>query len=120
MPRTALTPQTPKGPYPGTVSAEDLDFTWAALDDANGNEFAFTGRELVMFRNDDAAPQTITLTSSNDPMKRLGNIPTYSIGIGEYAAFWAGAIAGWSQSGQKFFIDCSDPNIMVAVIKIPG
>jgi len=120
MPRTALTTQTPKGPYPGVVSAEDLDFTWAAADDANGNDFVFTGRELILVRNDDAAPQTITLTSSNDPQKRLGNITTYSVGIGEYAAFWAGAIQGWVQAGQKFFIDTSDPDLKFAVIRIPG
>lgn len=119
MPRTSLTPQTAKGPYPGTVSANDLDITWAAADAVNGNDFAFTGRELILARNDDAGAQTITLTSSADEKKRMGDITAYSIGIGEYAAFWAGGVQGWTQTGSKFFIDVSDANIFLAIVKIP-
>lgn len=119
MPRTALTVQTLKGPYPGTVSVNDLDITFAAADVANGNDFPYTGREVILMRNDDAGAQTVTFTSSAEPAtKRLGHITDYSIGIGEYAAFWAGAIQGWVQAGQKFFIDASDANIMIAILRV--
>jgi len=120
MPRTLLTAQVPLGPYPGTVSADDLDFTWAAADLANGNDFAFTGRELILARNDDAAPQTITLTSVADSKKRMGTITAYSRAAGEYGMFWAGSLEGWVQSGNKFFIDVSDASIFLAIIKLPG
>jgi len=119
MARTALTVQTPKGPYPGTVAAEALDFTWAAGDDVNDNDFVFTGRELILCRNDDAAAQTIGFVSVADAQKRLGDITAYSVGIGEYAAFWAGNVLGWSQTGGKFHIDVSDPDLKFAIIRIP-
>jgi hypothetical protein len=118
MPRTALTPQVVKGPYPGTVAANDLDITWAAGDDVNGNEFAFTGRELILVRNDDAAAQTVTLLSSATPgYGRTADITTYSLAAGEYAAFWAGATQGWVQPGSKFNIDLSDPDLKFAVLR---
>ncbi|WP_447979085.1 hypothetical protein [Candidatus Nitrospira bockiana] len=119
MPRTALTVQTPKGPYPGTVSANDLDFTLAAGDVANGNEFSFTGRELIIAQNTDVGAQTITLTSANDERNRKGDINAYSIGAGEFAMFWAGSVIGWDQSG-KFHINVSNAGIKLAIIRIPA
>jgi hypothetical protein len=119
MPRTVLTPQVVKGPYPGTVAADALDITWAAGDDVNGNEFAFTGRELILVRNDDAAAQTVTFLSSATPQfNRTADITAYSLAAGEYAAFWAGALPGWVQSGSKFNIDLSDPDLKFAILRL--
>ena len=119
MPRTLLTPQTPKGPYPGTVAANALDYTYVAADLANGNEFVGTGRDLLLMKNDDAAPQTITLTSAADPYGRTSNITAYSMGIGEFAMFWFGNLVGWDQGGGKLFIDVSDVDIKLAVVRLP-
>lgn len=120
MPRTALTPVTPKGPYPGTVAADDLDFSFAAADVVNMNDFLFTGRELILVRNTDgAAAHTITLTSANDPFNRLGTIASYSVGANEFAAFWAGKLLGWDQAGGKFHLQADHVNIQFAILTIP-
>ena len=120
MARTALTIITPKGPYPGTVAAEALDFVWGAGDATNENDFIFTGRELILVRNDNAAAKTIGLVSSvAQKTKRTADIAAYSVGIGEYACFWPGNPDGWNQSG-KFHLDCEDDLIKYAIIRIPG
>ena len=119
MPRTALTPQTLKGPYPGTVSANDLDITWAAGDDANENEFTCTGKDLILVRNDDAGAQTFSLLSVEDKKKRKGDVTNYSVGAGEYAGFWVGSLVGWDQGAGKFHIDVSSNNLMFAILRLP-
>lgn len=121
MPRTALTVQTPKGPFPGTVAATDLDYTYAAADVANKNEFPFTGREMIYVRNvDGAASHNITLTSVNDPQKRLGTITNYVVALSGFAQFWAGSIVGWLQTDGNFYLEADDANIEFAIVKIPS
>lgn len=120
MPRTAITVQTPKGPYPGTVNANDLDLAWQAADVANGNYFVGTGRELLLVRNGDAGAQTFTITSAPDPYKRTGNITAYSLGASEMAHFWLGGnLVGWYQAGNQVYLDASDADVAYAVIRIP-
>lgn len=119
MPRTALTVQTLKGPHPGTVAANALDITWTAADDVNLNDFPHTGREVILVRNDNVAAQTFTLTSILSSLKRLGTVTAYSLGIGEYAAFWAGDIAGWKQTDGKFYLDAAANDVFFAILRLP-
>ncbi len=119
MARTPLTIQTPKGPYPGSVAAEALDITWEAGDATNNNEIAATGKELLLVRNDDVGAQTFTLVSAADPFKRSADITAYSLGAGEYAAFWLGALTGWIQSDRKFHLNPGNANLKFAVLKMP-
>lgn len=119
MARTALTPVSPKGPYPGTVAANALDYVFAASDSSNGNYFVGTGRELILVQNADAGAQTFTLTSIADPYGRLGSITTYSLSAGEFAMFWLGALVGWDQGGGQIYLDSSNANIKFAIIRMP-
>jgi hypothetical protein len=120
MPRTNIPVQTPLGPFPALpVAANALDITVQAADVANLNEFVFTGKELILVKNDDAGAQTITLTSVADEQKRTGDITTYSVGIGEYAAFLATSLKGWQQSDGKFYLAASSANIKIAVLRLP-
>ncbi len=89
--RTALTPKALKTPY-SDVSANDLDFAFAAADQANGNAFPFSGREIILLQNSGVSPATVTLASAPDTYGRTKDIATYSLSAGEFAAFWAGAI----------------------------
>ena len=120
MPRTALTIIAPKGPHPGTVSANDLDFSFEAADVANKNKFSLTGKEIIIIKNaDGAGAHNFTLTSVNGPLKRLGTITNYSLGQDEYAVFMAGDITGWIQTDGKFYLEADNNNIQFAIIKIP-
>lgn len=120
MPRTQLAITTPKGPYPGTVNAGDLAMTYATGDNTNGDQFAFTGRELILFRNTTAGAITVTLTSAADPQGRTADIAAYSIpATTGLAVFWAGNLVGWNQAGQ-FYLNYSATGLGVAIVRIPG
>lgn len=120
MPRTLLTPVTPVGPYPTSFAANSLDIAWANSDTANGNYFVSSGRDLLLVRNGDAAPQTITIASKIDPYGRTGDITAYSLGIGETMAFWFGNIQGWDQGSGQIYINTSDNDMAIAVFRIPA
>lgn len=119
MARTVLSIITPQGPHPGTVAADALDFAFTASDDVNGNEFAHTGKELILIQNIDAGPQTFTATSVPDPQNRSMDITTYSVGAAEFAALLATAITGWRQTDGNFYLDSSDANILFAIMRLP-
>jgi hypothetical protein len=121
MARTALTVVTPKGPY-DTVAANGLDFAFTAADEANGNAFVCTGRELLLARNThetDAA--TVTISSAPDPYGRTKDITAYSLAAGESAAFWIGRSIGWRQADGKVWLDAGGAGtVEFAVLRIPG
>lgn len=123
MARTAITPQALPGAYPALpITAEARDLAWAAMSGsggANGNQAVMTGREILVFRNDDAAPQTVTITSIADDKNRTGDITTYSIGIGEYAIFGPFAVAGWRQADGNIYFEASAATVFCAVLRIP-
>lgn len=119
MARTAITPQNVPGSYPGTIAANGADFTWAAADVTNKNQFISTGRELLLVKNDDVAAQTITINSAQDPYKRTGDISSYSLGIAEFAVFGPFPVLGWIQSDSNIYLEASSANIKFAVLKLP-
>ena len=110
---------TPKGPYPGTVSATGLDFVWTTADNVNSDQFPLTGRELILINNTSGGALTITLTSAADPQGRTGDITTYSVGIALYSCFWAGNLVGWNNAGY-FYMTSSAATMKYAIIRIPG
>lgn len=119
MPRTALTPQSPPGAYPGTIAANAADLSFAAADVANKNQVALTGKEMLIVRNDNAGAQTVTINSVADSYARTGDITAYSIGAGEYAFFGPFPVAGWRQTDGNLYLEGSHADIKFAVIKLP-
>lgn len=120
MARKVIPVIIPKGPYPGTVAANALDFVFTTADSTNFDEFAFTGRELIVVRNSTAGALTFTLESSADPQGRLSDITAYSLAAGEFGVFWAGALPGWNQGSGLFFLRSSASTMDYAIIRIPG
>lgn len=120
MARTAIAVQVPKGPYPGTVSAGDLDLTMTAGDVANGNSVTWRGnRMLVIIQNTHGAtPYTTTLTSILDSQGRLGTITSYSLAAADVVAFLAER-DGWQQVDNTLYIDSENAAIKYAVLAIP-
>jgi hypothetical protein len=117
MAQTALTPITPKGPYPGTVSAGDLAIVFAASDNVNGNKWAFSGRDILLVQNTDVGAQTFTLTSVADERGRKGDIATYSVPASGFAAFFISSSFGWTQPDGSIFLASSSANLKFAVIR---
>lgn len=119
--RTSVTANViaPKGPYPGTVVANDLDVVPFTLDNTNGNVWVGTGRDLLVIQNPTAGAITVTLTSAPDATKRKSDITTYSLGIGEFMTFWYGNLVGWDQGGGQVYVDCSATGLKGLIFRIP-
>lgn len=118
MARTSLTKLTALGAY-GSYSANAADLTMTAADVANGNQFTFEGKDLVIAYNSDASAHTVTISSVADPYGRTGDI-SYSLGAGEYAVFGPFEASGWLQSDGKIYLSADDASVKFGVVKLPG
>lgn len=117
--RTAVTPQTLKGPYTGTVNANDLLVTWTAADAVNLNQFLANGNEILLVWNTDVSSQTITLTSRTDSFGRSGDVSAYSMATNTVHAFnFRNASSGWVQADGNVYFQASSANVKFAVIRI--
>jgi hypothetical protein len=117
MARTELTPDEIAGPY----SQSGTDLTWTAGDATNGNQFAATGREIVLARNTDTATHTVTIVSVNDPYGRSADASEQlatSGSSGDHTAFGPVPRIGWQQSDGKVYIDVTDATIELAVLRL--
>ena len=120
MARTALTVQDVPGKYPGSIGVNAADFTWAAADIVDQNSFPCTGREIVLVRNDNVGPQTVTINSVADPYKRTQDVTAYSVGIGEYAFFGPFPVVGWRQADGNVYLEASAADVFFAVVRLPS
>ena len=120
MARTAITVQELQAPF-DAVTAGSEDFTWAACDAVNFNYFTCTGREVILFRNDNVGAQTVTIDSVDDEKGRQEDITTYSLASGDYAVFGVGLTnsKGWKQTNGQIYIDASAADVFVAVLRLP-
>jgi len=119
MARTELTVNSIKGSYPGDISDGDLDISFEAGDDTDGNYYISTGREIVMATNTGSSSNTITITSSDDPYLRDDDISAYSISGGSYAAIGPLQRTGWANGSGQVNIDVGAADIEIAIIRIP-
>jgi len=118
--RTALTPVTPKGPYPGTVNAGDLAITMENGDNTNGNVWSGNGRDLLLIQNPTVGAVTVTFTSVSDNLGRKGDITAYSIPAAGFMAFWFGNLNGWAQDAAgSIYVDMSATGLKMKAIRIP-
>ena len=120
MARTALTVQTAKTPFEA-INAGEAKFTMAASDVVNGNSYAVTGKELLIAFNDGTAAYTVTIDSVADEKNRTGDITSYSMAAGDYAAFTVGMTndKGWKQTGGVIHVDTNNAGIKLAVLRLP-
>jgi hypothetical protein len=119
MPRTVITAQTPKGPYPGPIAPGDLSLTFTAADVSNGNEFPLSGHEVLIAYNSGASPYTITLTSTPDTRGRSADISAYSVAAGAFAFFsYLAGTEGWMESDSAAWISASNAAILFAVLRV--
>jgi hypothetical protein len=120
MAATVVAPQTPTAAYVSESATQMAALTWSAVDITNTNKVTMTGRKLLLlFRNDDAAPQTVTVSSSADAYGRTADITAFSITNGEYAMRILEP-PGWEQTlgGRDIIIDASDADMKFAALNL--
>lgn len=120
MPATALTPLTPVGPYPQSVSAAALDLAFTAADNVNGNKFSASGRDLLLIWNTDASPHTVTLTSQYDATNRKADVTAYSVAATTISAFLFSALPGWVDGSNQINLSANSALIKFAVVRVGG
>ena len=114
--RTALTPQALPGPWSTTGKALTLD----VMDATNGNCFAASNKDLVLVQNTDVSdPSTLSITSTECPEGRLGDVDDVSIAAGKIFMFGPLPRVGWVQSDGTIEIDGSSTDLSAAVIHLP-
>lgn len=121
MARQTLTKLTPGGSFPSIpLTANSADLPMTAADAVNKEQFAATGKDLVIAHNTGASPYTVTITSVADGRtKRTGDIATYSIGAGEYAAFGPFEKLGWAQADGMIYLEASNASVKFGVVALP-
>jgi hypothetical protein len=117
MPRTALPIETAPGASP--LTAETLTFT--AADVANGNQFALTGREVLIARNVGASTRTITfqtvaLSGRQDPLHNSAQ----NIAAGAYVAYGPIPVRGFRQTDNQLYVSASHAEVEFCVLRIPA
>ncbi len=109
-----ITVQTIPTAYDQTLDA----LTFTALSAGGDDTFVSTGKEILIFRNDDAGSQTVTITSTVDPQGRTGDT-TLSMDTLAYAVSQLFPRVGWVDSAGTISIVCSVATIFVAVLRLP-
>jgi len=119
MPRTDLTPVDTVGPYPSLQpTALSLDYAFVAADVGNGNQFAASGDDLLLVKNNGgASPYYFTITSKEDELNRTGDITEYDVGIDLYSAFRL-KNKGWRQADGKIYLDAENVAIEFAILRL--
>lgn len=115
MPRTNLTKTT----APGAYAAAGAAVTLAAADVANGNQFAASGKDLIVAYNSGASSHTVTITSVNDSLGRRGDITAESIAAGAFRIYGPLPSAGWSQSDGTIQVSANHAEVLLGVIAVP-
>lgn len=113
MPRTSL-PVLQSG---GAFDSDGSDLTFTAADVVNGNQFAPTGREIVIARNTGGSGYLVTLVSVADPVTgRVGNV-TKTVAAGAFAFFEVNNLQGWQQADGNVYLDAANAAVTFAVIR---
>lgn len=117
-----ITTQTIKGPF-DAIAANGADIVFTA-GNTGGDTITLTGREIILAYNSHASiSYTITITSVADEKGRIGNITTYNLDFGEFAAFGIGLTnsPGWRDPATGLLsVTVSNAAVKWAVLKLPA
>ena len=115
MPRVTLTRSNSPGPNP----TAGVVVTMTAADTVNKEQFALTGREIVIIHNTGASSRTYTITSVADPYGRLGDITAQTIAAGAIHTVGPFGLLGWQQTGGFLYLEASNAEVKFGVIALP-
>ena len=121
MAATVIAPQDVLGSNVSEgATAQLTTLTWTAIDIVDTNKITMPGRKMMLiFRNDDVAEKTVTISSSDNPYGRSGDITAFAMAAGAYA-IRIFEPAGWEQTlgGRDMIITANDADIFVAAINL--
>lgn len=115
MPRVTLTKTNSPGPYPTAGVA----VTMTAADTVNKEQFALTGREIVLVHNTGASSRTYTITSIADKQGRTGDITTQTIAAGAIHVLGPFGLEGWQQTDGNLYIEANNTEVKWGIINLP-
>lgn len=121
MARQTLTKLTAQGSFPVIpLTALSADLTLTAADATNKEQFASSGKDLVVAFNSGVSARTVTITSVADAKNnRTGDITTYALAAGKYAFFGPFERNGWMQSDGNIYLEASHADVKWGVIALP-
>lgn len=120
MAATVVAPQDVLGAYVSESATQMTTLTWTAVDITNTNSVTMTGRKMMLlFRNDDVAEKTVTITSSANPYGRTADITSFAIAASAYAVRIFEPV-GWEQTlgGRNMIITSNDADMKFAAINL--
>ena len=120
MAATVIAPQDPLGAYVSESATQMTTLTWTAIDIVNTNSITMSGRKIMLlFRNDDVAEKTITISSSENPYGRSADVTAFAMAASAYAVRIFEPV-GWEQTlgGRNMIITANDADIFVAAINL--
>lgn len=117
MARTTITPTEAPAAAPLTTTT----LTWTAGDVANGNQFAHTGREVLLAKNTGVGARTITFQSKaiggrEDPLDNIA----ISIAAAGYRVWGPFDTKGWKQADNFVYFDVEHAEVQVIVLRMPA
>jgi hypothetical protein len=119
-PPTALTISQLKSPF-DDVTAGQLDITFEAADNVNGNTFVCTGREILIMKNT-TGTNTVTITSVANDKGRTEDLTAYSLATLDIA-LWTGGLTntkGWQSTSKTIALLASAAEVTFAVVRLPA
>lgn len=112
--------QNIEGPYPVSVSADDLDFTWTAATGSSQIDTVTASEDiLLLFKYTGAATGTVTIDSQLDEYNRENDIENYVLGSDEHHCFLYSNREGWENATGQFQIKASTSAIHWAALQLP-
>lgn len=120
MARQTLSKLTSLGNFPSIpLTANSADLPMTAANTTDKEQFVASGRDLIIIHNTGASAYTFTVTSVADGRnKRTGDIATYSLGAGEYAAIGPLEKDGWMQNDGKIYLEASNAAVKFGVVAL--
>jgi hypothetical protein len=115
MPRQTVTATVAPGAYAGTSTA----VTFTAANTTDKEQFALSGRDVLLIHNTAGAAATWTATSVEDAYGRTEHIAAESIAAGAIRMFGPIAMEGWRQTDGNFYLEASAATVRFAVIRLP-
>lgn len=121
MAYTAVAPQEVAGPYISESATQMTTVTFTAGDATNANTVTMPGKRMLILvtNTSGGAAGTVTITSSNDPFGRTGNITAFSVADGAFAARIFEPV-GWEQTlgGRDILITPSATTMEILAIPL--
>lgn len=115
MARQNVTKTTLLGAYTGASVA----LTETAADTTNKEQFALTGREVLLIHNTGGSSYTWTATSVDDRLGRSEDIATESIAAGAIRVWGPITTEGWQQTDGNIYVEASNTAVKFGVITLP-